>query len=61
LALNVTFLLHRLDGAWTSLAYPLNGILGISTKLDQQPCRYGASPPETALTVDDHVEAVPQA
>jgi hypothetical protein len=61
LALDVTFLLHCLDGAWTSLTNPLNGILGISTKLDQQPCRYGASPPEATFTVDEDLEAVPKA
>ncbi|SOR31362.1 protein of unknown function [Methylorubrum extorquens] len=61
MTVDVTFLLVCLDSAWAGLTDPLNGILGGSTKFDQEACRDGAGPSKPAFTMNDDVEAVPQA
>jgi hypothetical protein len=59
--MDVAFLLDGLDSAWAGLTDPLNGILGISTKFDQEASRYGSGSAKAPFTVHDDVEAVPQA
>ncbi|KQQ18787.1 hypothetical protein ASF56_22160 [Methylobacterium sp. Leaf122] len=59
--MDVAFLLDRFDSAQTGLADPLNGLLWVSTKFDQEACRDSPGPSETAFTMNDNVEAVSQA